>query len=68
MYTLVNPSFTISKSGVRGSTLHGYVSMIDSFRPLKLGYMALKWCGCSPVGMWKDGGLTLTTRSLAQSK
>ena len=28
MYTLVNPSLAIQKWGVRGSTLHGHVSMM----------------------------------------
>ena len=28
MYTLVDPSFTIYKLGVRGYTLHGHVSMM----------------------------------------
>ena len=28
MYTVVNPSFTMQEWGVRGSSLHGHVSMM----------------------------------------
>ena len=36
MYTRVNPSFTIQKWGLRGSTLYRYVFMMNLFdNPLK---------------------------------
>ena len=43
MYTPVNPSFTILKWGVRGSTFHGYISMMPRCNACLILYVCARF-------------------------